>query len=41
MACSTLTLEIAGDHLTSGCYVALCCPQHGEIRAAIEHVPLD
>jgi hypothetical protein len=41
MACSTLPLEIAGKPLTRCYYVALCCRQHGEIRAAIEHVPLD
>jgi hypothetical protein len=35
MACSTLPLEIARNHLTRCYYVALCCGQHGEIRAAI------
>ena len=41
MACSTLPLEIAGNHLTRCYYIALCCRQHGEIRAAIQHLPVD
>jgi len=41
MACSTLPPEIASDHLTRCYYVALCCSQHGEIRAAIQDVPVD
>jgi hypothetical protein len=41
MECSTLPLEIASNHLTSCYYVALCCPQHGEIRAAMREAPVD
>lgn len=33
MACSTLPLKIASKQLTRCYYVALCCPEHGEIRA--------
>jgi hypothetical protein len=41
MACSTIPLEIASKHLTSSCCVALSCRQHGQIRAAIQDVPVD
>jgi MoaA/NifB/PqqE/SkfB family radical SAM enzyme len=41
MACSTLLLEIASNHLTRCYYVAFYCRQHGEIRAAIHEVPVD
>jgi len=41
MACSTLPLEITSNHLTRCYYVALCCPQHGETRTAIQEVPVD
>jgi hypothetical protein len=41
MACPTLPLEIASNHLTSCYYVALGCPQHGEIRAEMQEAPAD
>jgi hypothetical protein len=41
MACSTLPLEIVSEQLTRCYYVALSCRQHGEIRAAIQDVPVD
>ena len=41
MACSALLLEIASNHLTPCYYLALHCRQHGEIRAALQEIPVD
>jgi hypothetical protein len=41
MACSTLPLDVASNHLKPCYYLALRCRQHGEIRAAILDVPVD
>ena len=38
---SDFSSEIASNHFTSCFYVALCCPQHGEIRAAMQEAPVD
>ncbi|HEY3128592.1 MAG TPA: hypothetical protein VGL91_03980 [Acidobacteriota bacterium] len=39
MDCPALRLELRRHRLTLCYYVAMKCPQHGEMRAAVKRVP--